>query len=161
MAEAEHNAFPHHTATENIQHESMIQKSAVPTHCPLYHTWITWEHMGQFVPTSMTGCISTAANHKPYNSTHTHTHLKSTRTQSGTGVMLQTGNRWPAGGKKRQKNGMPKKARERMLPSPLFLSPSSLHTRLEGKGRLRLWWCLVGSVGSGSRSEWWSSLGDF
>lgn len=29
--------------------------------------------MGQFVPTSMTGCISTAANHKPYNSTHTHT----------------------------------------------------------------------------------------
>lgn len=64
------------SATENTLktlYES--HKSIFPTHfcegCQLYHTSITWKHMGQLVLMYMTSCISIAANHRPYNNTYT------------------------------------------------------------------------------------------
>lgn len=97
--------------------------------------------------------------------THTHTGLKNSKTQPGTGIMLQTGNRWPAGGKKR---GRKKEACQRRgnvsLPSfmPPSLPPSSLYPQLEGKGRPRSRWRLEArSAGSGRTSKWTSSLGEF
>lgn len=111
----------------------------------------------------MTSCISIAANQKSYNSTHTHTPQENQN--QGTGRALVSCCRQETdgllGGEKVEKKSTPKRAREN-ASLPLSLPLSSLHPRLEGRGRLRPWWCLEAtSVGSGSRSEWWSSRGVF
>lgn len=83
----------------------------------------------------MTACISIAANHIPYNSAHT---PKVAEPSLALGVMLQAGNRWPAGGEKKLKKVCLRRA-EKILSRPLlllpFLLPSSLASLLKGKGR--------------------------
>lgn len=78
--------------------------------------------------------------------------------------MLQTGNRWPARGKKRQKKKACQRRENVSLPSflPPSLPPSSLYPQLEGKGRPRSRWRLEArSAGSGCTSKGTSSLGEF
>lgn len=95
----------------------------------------------------MTSWISIAATKLSRTRAHIHTsrivkkNNQKTKNQLGMGIMLQTGNRWPAEGKKRQREGMPKKAREKCFPvlstaamSPSVIPLSSLGREKEGRG---------------------------
>lgn len=93
----------------------------------------------------MTSWISIAAKHKRdfdlYNTlSRAHTHIHTSRivkNPTGHGYHVADRKQMACWGKKRQREGKPKKAREKCFPAlsplPPCLPPSSLYPRLEGK----------------------------